>query len=83
MYKQGQGQHNFHVFVLGYVVVLIAAVAAGIAVNFNLGLQVGLSAILAWILFTGVWIVFMDSRSRWPDVGAFTRFVRVMTFYKG
>lgn len=29
-----------------------------------------------------IWIVFIDSRNRWPSVGWFNRFTRVITFYR-
>jgi hypothetical protein len=29
-----------------------------------------------------IWIVAIDSRKRWPDVGWFDRFARVVTFYR-
>jgi hypothetical protein len=29
------------------------------------------------------YIVFIDSRKRWPGVGVFERFSRIITFYRG
>ena len=29
------------------------------------------------------YIVFFDSKKRWPGVGLFDRFARVVTFYRG
>lgn len=34
------------------------------------------------ILGTVLWIVFIDSKRRWPNVPAFDRFARVVTFYR-
>jgi hypothetical protein len=31
---------------------------------------------------TVLWIVFVDSRRRWPEASAFDRFTRFITFYR-
>ena len=37
----------------------------------------------AIMMLTLAYIVFLDSRKRWPGVGAFERFSRIVTFYLG
>lgn len=83
MYKVGKGTHNFLVFCTGYVVILIAAVIAYFVLTPFVGLSVSLLGCLGWMLFTGLWIVFVDSRKRWSGVGAGNRLVRLFTFYRG
>lgn len=70
-----------------YISGLLAVIVAIIPVYFLCGNDVAMifsvTGTICFQIITLIYIVLFDSRKRWPNVGTFHRFARVMTFYRG
>jgi hypothetical protein len=64
---------------LGVLIGVVALELAGQMVIAQLFSMFGTIEVLAGMM---IWIVFIDSKKRWPRVGWFDRFARVITFYR-
>jgi hypothetical protein len=68
--------------VAGFLAILVSAIVLVLIGQRDLAWVVGNLGSLVWVLAILAWIVFVDSRRRWPGLSAFRRYARIVTFYR-
>ncbi len=78
-----RGKKQFLVLVVLLIMVMIAAtVVFALTGNSELTQAVSMSGTALVLMGCMVYVVFFDSKRRWPDANARERFAKVMTFQR-
>lgn len=75
-----RNEKQFIVLVVGFLVIILAALATWALSNSGIAAVVADSGTLMWITIQMIYVVFFDSRSRWPGLTSWQRFTNVITF---
>ncbi len=74
-----RGEKGFVILVGGLVLIPILGLIASLTIGWDAGL-IGRLGTGLWLMSVFLWIVFRDSRRKWPEASTFQRYVNVITF---
>ena len=75
-----KGTKQFAVFAGGLVAIILLATVLTLTVSPGAGTALSYGGTTLWVFGTLAYVVFIDSKQRWPEASAFTRFSYVITF---
>lgn len=70
-------------FMLGYAVIMVATIVLFAAGHRDAAWIASWAGVLTWTFQVLAWVVFFDSRRRWPGTSALQRLGRIFSFYRG